>query len=166
MTPKEGRPVSASMTHHEHLIRPQHTNAHGTLFGGELMAWVDIAAATCAMRHAKKAVVTASIDALHFLAPIQLGWIVSLDASVNFTARTSCEVGVKVTANDPISGETNHTASAYLTFVSLDGNGRPTPMPPVTPETSEQKARYEAAQERRKARLALKETLQKRFGAT
>ncbi len=158
------RPVSVSFTHHEHLVRPQHTNAHGTLFGGELMAWVDIAAATAAMRHARKAVVTASIDALHFLAPIKTGWLVTLDASVNFTARTSCEVGVKVIAYDPISGETNHTASAYLTFVSLDGNGRPTPMPPVLPETDEQKARFGAAQERRKARLALKETLQLRFG--
>lgn len=158
------RTVSASATHHEHLVRPQHTNAHGTLFGGELMAWVDIAAATCAMRHAKKAVVTASIDALHFLAPIRTGWLVTLDASVNFTSRSSCEVGVKVIAFDPISGETNHTASAYLTFVSLDSNGRPSPMAAVVPETTEQKARYEAAQERRKARLALKETLQKRFG--
>jgi acyl-CoA hydrolase len=151
------------MTHHEHLVRPQHTNAHGTLFGGELMGWVDIAAAAAAMRHAKKAVVTASIDALHFLAPISTGWLVSLDASVNFASRTSCEVGVKVIAFDPVTGETNHTASAYLTFVSLDSNGRPSPMPPVIPETEAQKARYEAAQERRKHRLELKEALQKRF---
>ena len=164
MTNLSGKPPKASATHHEHLVRPQHTNALGTLFGGEVMAWVDIAAAMCAMRHSEKAVVTASIDAMHFLAPIRMGWHVNLDASINYTSRSSCEVGVKVTAFDPISGETHHTASAYLTFVALDGNGRPTPMPPVVPETAKDRERYEAAEERRKARLALKDHLQKRFG--
>ena len=159
----QGKPPSASATHHEHLVRPQHTNAHGTLFGGEVMAWVDIAAATCAMRHSNKAVVTASIDALHFLAPINLGWIVSLDASVNFTARTSCEVGVRVTATYPITGESHHTVSAYLTFVALDDSGRPTPMPQLTPESAVDLKRYEAAKERRKSRLELKERLAVRF---
>ncbi len=155
----EGRPPSFSATHQEHLVRPQHTNAHGTLFGGEVMAWVDIAAATCVMRHAGKAVVTASIDALHFLAPVQLGSIVCIDASVNYTARTSCEVGVKVTSKNPITGEDNHTATAYLTFVALDGNGRPSPMPQVTPVTETDKKRYAAGAERRKARLELKQRL-------
>lgn len=121
------------------------------------MSWVDIAAATCAMRHAQRAVVTASIDALNFLAPINLGWVVNLDASVNFTSRTSCEVGVRVTATQPISGESHHTASAYLTFVAVDEKGHPCPIPPVLPETEEEKGRYEAAVERRKARLKLKE---------
>lgn len=158
----QGRPPSFSATHQEHLVRPQHTNAHGTLFGGEVMAWVDVAAATCVMRHAGKAVVTASIDALHFLAPIQLGSIVCIDASVNYTARTSCEVGVKVTSKNPITGEDNHTATAYLTFVALDGNGRPTPMPPVTPVTEADKKRFAAGAERRKARLELKQRLQSR----
>ena len=158
----QGKPPSASATHQEHLVRPQHTNAHGTLFGGEVMAWVDIAAATCVMRHSSKAVVTASIDALHFLAPIQIGSVVCIDASVNFTARTSCEVGVKVTAHNPITGESNHTATAYLTFVSLDSNGRPTPMPPLTPVTEEDKMRFAGGAERRKARLELKQRLQSR----
>lgn len=156
----EGKPPRASATHQEHLIRPQHTNAHATVFGGEVMAWVDIAAATCAMRHCSKAVVTASIDAMHFLAPIKTGWVVCLDASINFTARTSCEVGVKVTAFHPTTGETNHTASAYLTFVALDSNGRPSPMPPLLPETAVEKRRYAEALERRKARLALKAMLE------
>lgn len=159
-----GKAPSASATHHEHLVRPQHTNAMGTLFGGEVMAWVDTVAAIAAMRHCEKPVVTASIDALHFLAPIRMGWIVNLDASVNFSGRTSVEVGVKVVAEDPIRGEKHHTASAYLTFVALDANGRPTPLPPVTPETPKEQERFEAAQERRKARLSLKDTLQKRFG--
>jgi acyl-CoA hydrolase len=157
-----GNPPSKSATHQEHLVRPQHTNAHGTVFGGEVVSWVDIAAATCAMRHCGKPVVTASIDAMAFLAPIHVGWVVCLDASVNYTARTSCEVGVRVTAYNPVSGERHHTASAYLTFVALDAYGRPTPMPPVTPVTDKDRERFGAAQERRKARLALKETLARR----
>src|SRR5258707_63517 len=120
-----GKTPSASATHHEHMIRPQHTNARGSVFGGEVMAWVDTVAATCAMRHCGKAVVTASIDSLHFLAPIPLGWVACLDARVNFASRTSCEIGVRVTAYNPITSEQHHTASAYLTFVALDSNGRP-----------------------------------------
>lgn len=158
-----GLPPSASATHHEHLVRPQHTNALDTLFGGEVMAWVDVAAATAAMRHAKKQVVTASIDAMHFLAPIKTGWLVCLDAMVNYTSKTSCEVGVRVTATHPITGEHNHTATAYLTFVALDSNGRPTPIPPVTPVTEKEKRRYREAQERRKLRLELKERLKARY---
>jgi acyl-CoA hydrolase len=158
-----GRTPKESATHQEHLVRPQHTNAHDTLFGGELVAWVDIAAATCAMRHSNKAVVTASIDAMHFLAPIGKGWIVNLDASVNLVSKTSCEIGVRVTASHPITGETNHTASAYLTFVALDSSGKPTSMPPIIPETPKDKERMEAAEARRKSRLELKKDLQERF---
>jgi acyl-CoA hydrolase len=158
----DGKPPSASATHQEHLVRPQHTNSLNTLFGGELMAWVDIAAATCAMRHAEKAVVTASIDALHFLKPIKTGWLVVLDASINFTSRTSCEVGVRVTAQHPVNGESHHTASAYLTFVALDSHGEPTPMAPILPQTAKDKERFEAAKDRRQDRLNLKNKLQAR----
>jgi len=158
----EGKPPSASATHQEHQVRPQHTNPLGTAFGGEVFSWVDVAAATCAMRHSGRRVVTAAIDTMHFLAPIPLGWIACLDASINYTGRTSCEVGVRISAFDPISGERHHTSSAYLTFVALDANGRPTPMPPVLPETDAERARFRDAQERRKARLELKERLQQR----
>ena len=161
----EVRTPSFSATHHEHLVRPQHTNAHGTVFGGEVVSWVDIAAATCAMRHCGKPVVTASIDAMAFLAPIHVGWIVCLDASVNYTGRTSCEVGVRITAFNPITGEKHHTASAYLTFVSLDAYGRPAPMNQLMPETPKEKERWAAAQERRKARLELKAKLKGRGDA-
>ena len=164
-TPKAaGKPPSASATHQEHLVRPQHTNALGSVFGGEVVGWVDIAAAACAMRHSQRSVVTASIDAMAFLTPIHVGWVVCLDASVNFAGRTSCEVGVKVTAFNPVTQERHHTATAYLTFVALDSYGRPTPMPEVLPATDEEKNRYEAAQERRKGRLELKERLTKRTG--
>ena len=158
---QEARSPNLSLTHHEHHVRPQHTNTHNTLFGGEVMAWVDIAAATCAMRHSGKPVVTAAMDAMHFLAPIRIGWIAAIDACVNFAAKTSCEVGVRVTARHPVSGEAAHTASAYLTFVALDDNNRPTNIPPVKPETAVQKARFQDAIERRKARLALRDSLKK-----
>ena len=141
------------------MVLPQHTNSHGTVFGGVVMSWVDIAAATCSLRHCRKPVVTASIDALHFLAPIKQGHIVSIKASINFVGRSSCEVGVKVVSENPITGVRSHTASAYLTFVALDDNGRPTEMPPLEPVTKDEKRRYEAAQIRRKSRLDLKETL-------
>jgi acyl-CoA hydrolase len=138
------------------LVLPQHTNDMSTVFGGMVMSWVDIAAAICAQRHSQKQVVTASVDAMEFLAPVKLGWILTLKASVNFVAQSSCEVGVKVTAENPKSGELFHTASAYVTLVALDGNGRPTKMPGLNPETPDEKRRFEQAQERRAARLALK----------
>lgn len=141
------------------LVLPQHTNALGTVFGGVVMSWVDIAAATCAMRHAAKTVVTASIDAMHFISPIRLGWIVTLKSSVNFTSTTSCEIGVRVTAENPMTGEKFHTASAYLTFVALDSFGRATPIPQITPKTPEEIERAEAGKARRKGRLELRERL-------
>jgi len=152
----------ASWVEMTEIVLPQHTNSLGTVFGGTVVSWVDVAAAACAMRHCAKSVVTASIDAMHFLAPIRLGWIVTLRASINFTSRSSCEVGVRVEAENPLTGEKNHTASAYLTFVALGADGKPTPIPAIIPETKEQKIRHAAAQERRKARLELKLVLEKR----
>lgn len=138
------------------MVLPQHTNALGTVFGGVIMSWVDIAAAIAAERHANKQVVTASVDALEFLAPIKLGWIVTLKASVNYVWTTSLEVGVKVTAENPRTGEFFHTASAYVTMVALDSHGRPTAIPAVAPSNDDQKRRYEEAKYRRISRLELK----------
>ncbi len=151
-----GKPVLASEAIMTEMVLPQHTNAIGTVFGGVIMSWVDIAAAICAERHANKQVVTASVDALEFLAPIKLGWIVSLKASVNYVWTTSCEIGVKVTAENPRTGEFFHTASAYVTMVALDSHGRPTSIPQVIPSTEDQKRRYEEAKFRRISRLELK----------
>lgn len=153
MSKKSPRESEVIMTE---LVLPQHTNDMSTVFGGMVMSWVDIAAAICAQRHSQKQVVTASVDAMEFLAPVKLGWILTLKASVNFVAQSSCEVGVKVTAENPKSGELFHTASAYVTLVALDGNGRPTKMPVLKPETPDEKRRFEEAKERRAARLALK----------
>lgn len=162
MTP---RAVNLSQTTMTEMVLPQHTNALGSVFGGTVMSWVDIAAAICAQRHCGRQVVTASVDAMHFLAPIHLGWIVTIRASINDVHNTSCEVGVKVTSEDPLTGETHHTASAYLTFVALDSHGRPMRMPPLSFDTDEQKVRNAAAKLRREARLRLKQDLQARRNA-
>lgn len=117
------------------------------------MSWVDIAAAISAQRHSSMPVVTASIDALNFVAPVYKGWIVNIRASVNYAARTSMEVGVRVDAENPTTKKVFHTASAYLTFVAIDQNGRPSPVPPVLAETEVQIRRYQAAEKRRQLRL-------------
>ena len=159
LTPK---PVRQSLVTMTEMVLPQHTNAMGSVFGGTVMSWVDIAAATCALRHCSRQVVTASVDALHFLAPIRLGWIVTIQASVNYVGGTSCEIGVKITSENPISGETYHTASAYLTFVALDSHNRPTAVPGLILETDEERRRNAAAQIRRSNRLKLKNEIQAR----
>jgi acyl-CoA hydrolase len=135
------------------LVLPSHTNAIDSVFGGVIMSWIDIAGAISSQRHCKRQVVTASIDDLHFVAPVYKGWIVNLKAAVNFTSRTSMEIGVRVDAENPVAGKVFHTASAYLTFVALDDNGKPTPIAPVIPETAEQIRRFKAAEQRRQWRL-------------
>ncbi|MCB0357955.1 MAG: acyl-CoA thioesterase [Bdellovibrionales bacterium] len=144
------------------MVLPTHTNSLKTIFGGTIMSWVDIAAAISAQRHAQKPVVTASIDDLHFVAPVKAGWVVNLKASVNFVANSSMEVGVRVDAENPITGEFFHTASAYLTFVALDSQGQPTAIPKVIPETAAEKKRFEQAQVRRKLRLERREIFRKK----
>lgn len=156
----EGRTVSASKVIMTEMVLPSHTNSLGTIFGGVVMSWIDIAAAIAAQRHSQKQVVTASIDALHFVAPVKKGWIVNLKASVNFAAKSSMEIGVRIDAENPITGETFHTASAYLTFVALDSNSRPTPVPPLIPESNDEKRRFQGAQQRRERRLQDKKLFQ------
>ena len=141
------------------IVLPSDTNALGSIFGGKIMSWIDIAGAIAAARHARRVVVTASIDALHFLAPVKLGHVVHLRAMVNFSSRTSMEIGVRVDSENPLTGEWTHTATAYTTFVALDDHGRPTPVPPVLPETSDEKRRFEAAKKRRESRVRLAEEL-------
>jgi acyl-CoA hydrolase len=146
-------PVSQSNVIMTELVLPQHTNALDSIFGGVIMSWTDIAAAISAQRHCGMNVVTASIDALNFVAPVYKGWIVNLKASVNYAARTSMEIGVRIDAENPVTKRVFHTASAYLTFVALNEHGRPTPVPPVLPETEEQIRRFKAAELRRQLRL-------------
>jgi acyl-CoA hydrolase len=152
----EAKPVSASAAEFTHLVLPSDTNALGSIFGGRIMEWTDIGAAIVASRHCRKVAVTASMDALHFISPIRLGDIVILKASVNFTHRTSMEIGVRIESENPLSGDRRHTASAYLTFVALDESGNPTEVPPVQPETTEEKRRFQEGQRRRDERMQWK----------
>lgn len=148
------KPVKSSQVTMTELVLPSHTNALDTVFGGTVMSWIDICAAIAAQRHAGRDVVTASMDRLSFVAPIRRGWVVNLKASVNFTSRTSMEVGVRVDAENPRTGEMFHTASAYMTFVALGSDGKPTEVPKLVLENDEDKRRYAAAQKRREVMLA------------
>jgi acyl-CoA hydrolase len=141
------------------LVMPGHTNYLGTIFGGQLMAWIDIAAAIAASRHARGICVTASIDALQFVAPVRIGHHVCIVAGVNWTGRTSMEVGARLEAEDPKTGSRTHVASAYLTFVAIDEQGKTRPVPPVLPETPDELRRFRAAELRRASRLELRNAL-------
>jgi acyl-CoA hydrolase len=137
------------------LVLPQHTNSLGTAFGGTIMSWLDICAAMSAQRHARSVVVTASMDQLDFVAPIRGGQLVNLRSAVNYVGRTSMEVGVRVEAEDTLTGKRVHAASAYLTFVALDENGRAKAVPPLEPKTKDEKLRWDEAKARRRQRLSL-----------
>ncbi len=150
--------VSESAAEFNHLVLPPDINAIGTVFGGRLMEWIDEAASVVAMRHCRNVAVTASMDALNFISPIRLGEIVILKSSVNYTHKTSMEIGVRIENENPKTGVRKHTASAYLTFVALDENGSSTEVPSLTCDTEDQKRRYKEGEERRAVRLKWKET--------
>jgi acyl-CoA hydrolase len=158
LAPKSPQDSAVTMTE---LVLPSDTNALGTIFGGKIMSWIDIAAAIAAGRHSRKVTVTASMDGMSFLAPVKVGHVVHIRAIVNFAARTSMEVGVRVDSENPLTGETMHTSSAYLTFVALDASGKPTPVPPVLAESPDEKRRFAEAQKRREHRMKLAEALKK-----
>lgn len=141
------------------LVLPSDTNALGSIFGGKVMSWIDIAAAISAGRHSRRVVVTASIDALHFIAPIKLGHFVHIRATVNYAGHTSMEVGVRVDSENPLTGEMTHTSTAYTTFVALDDHGRPAAVPPVVPGTPDEVRRFDEAKKRRASRMKLAEEL-------
>ena len=151
--PEVPRPVRGSQVTFADLAEPQSQNVAGTLFGGVLLGFIDRAAAFCAMKHAGRPVVTKSFDEVEFNEPIYIGELVVAHASVNFTGHTSMEVGVRVMAQNPITGVERHTNTCYATFVALDGNGRPARVPPILPETDEEKRRQADGQRRREERL-------------
>lgn len=138
------------------IVLPSDANNLGTVFGGRVMAWIDITAAIAAQRHCRATVVTASMDDLHFIAPIRAGYVAELNANVVYTGRTSLEVLVVVDSENPLTGERRRCCQCWLTFVSLDENGKPKPVPPVKPETPEDEARFREAEERRALRLERK----------
>ncbi len=155
MDPK-GKMPSESAVVTRYLVMPQQANPQGTAFGGAIMGWIDMVAAMAAERHCGTEVVTAGIDSLSFKAPIRIGDHVVLEAAVNYVSRSSMEVGVRVTRENPTTGDSQLATTAHLTLVALDNNKRPVAAPPLMPETDEEKRRYENARLRvrqRKERL-------------
>ena len=153
MNPK---PVRESVSEYSELALPNDANVLGNLLGGKVMYLVDLCGALAAIRHARTPMVTAAVDHMTFLSPVKIGQLLMLRSSVNRVFRTSMEVGVKVLVEDLGTGEVRHTSSAYLTFVAVDAAGNRVPIPPVIPETEQEKRRYEEAALRREHRLEMR----------
>ena len=147
------RTVRDSQAEMSDMMMPENANILGHVFGGVILSMMDKCAAIAAFRHARNNVVTVSIDRVSFREPIHVGDLVIMRSSVNFVGRTSMEVGVKVEAEDLVTGKRRHTNSCYLTFVAIDRNGRPIEVPGIGPETPDEERRYAAAKERRRRRL-------------
>ena len=153
----EVRYVRDTVSEFSEICLPNDTNTLGNMLGGHMMHLVDLCGAIAATRHARGPVVTASVDQMTFLHPVRLGSLVRLKSQVNRVFRTSMEVGVKVWVENLHTREINHTSSAYLTFVALDGVGNRVVLPPIVPETEEEMRRFQEAAERRAYRLAFKD---------
>jgi uncharacterized protein (TIGR00369 family) len=153
----QGRTVAQTSLTIAQVMQPQDANPAGNVHGGGIVKLIDTAAAVVASRHARRNAVTASIDSLSFHSPVYVGDLLFLRASLNMAGRTSMEIGVRVEAENFITGETRHTASAYLTFVALDESGKPTPVPPLVLETEEDHRRNRLALARRANRLEMRE---------
>ena len=147
-----GQPPQVETTH---VVLPPDTNAYGSAFGGQIMAWMDIIAGICAARHCKGPAVTVSVDELVFAKPIRLGDIVVLKANLNLTGRTSMEVGVRVESENAHTGQIEHCLSGYFTFVAVDAEGKPVEVPGLNPMhmTHQQLSWRDQAKARREQRL-------------
>jgi acyl-CoA hydrolase len=128
-------------------------NIAGNVFGGAILRLIDEVASIVALKHARTNVVTASIDRMDFYSPVYIGDLLRLNASINYVHKTSMEIGVRVEAENPLTGEVRHTGTCFLTYVALDENRKPTSVPPLMVETEEEKRRWSEAEERRKQRL-------------
>lgn len=153
ITPK---PISASRVTLSQLMHPEHANLLGNVHGGWIMKLVDEAGALACMRHAQKKVVTVAIDSMTFREPILIGDLVIINAEVAYTGRTSMEAEVHVIAENPVSGEQTHTNTAYLVYVALNDEGKPSPVPPLLAETEDDKRKMSDALERQERRLQKK----------
>ncbi len=158
-----GKRPSESAVVISRLMNPSDANPLGIVHGGEILKMVDEAGGLAAMRHARSPVVTVRLDSMTFLEPIYVGDLVIVKAMVNWVGRTSMEVGIRVEAQNPITGERTHTNSAYAVYVALDDQGRPKPVPPLVLETEEEKRRWREAEERQKIRLAQRKRRQERI---
>lgn len=151
------KPVSASATTLATLMEPADANPMGNVHGGVIMKLVDQAAAAASIRHSGRICVTVAVDRLDFLGPVHVGDMVMLKAAVNYTHRTSMEAGVRVEAQTLHTGEVRHIATALLIFVALDDECRPTEVPPILPESEEEKIRFRQAELRYSHRKELRE---------
>ena len=151
----EPRSPSASESLVSELMMPHQVNNHGHVFGGVVLSMVDRAAGVASMRHAGRPCVTVSFDRVDFKEPIFTGEVVTCRARVNYVGTTSMEIGVRVEAENLFTRETRHTNSCYLTFVAIDANHRPIPVPPLKLETPEDERRFREGRKRREARIAL-----------
>jgi acyl-CoA hydrolase len=150
----EPRPPRLSRTTIAEVMMPHMANTVGNVHGGVILGMLDRVGAVSAIRHAQRICVTASVDRVDFREPIHLGELVTMYASVNYAHRTSVEVGVRVEAENLLTGVRRHTNTCYLTFVALDDAGHPVPVPPVAPETDDERRRYREAEVRRAQRVA------------
>lgn len=158
-TVPDGRHVSDSATEMTQLVLPQHANVHGSVLGGTVMHWVDLAAAIVANRHSRRPVVTAAFDDMAFLAPIQVGQVALLRARMTLVDHSSMEIRVDVESEDLLSGERRKTGTAFVTFVALDPvTRRPSPVPPLLLDTDQQRTEHARALERRRERLERRKT--------
>ncbi len=153
--------VSETQVEMMEIVLPNDANTLGNILGGKVMHLIDIACAISAHRHCRKPVVTASMDYLDFRHPIKIGELIIIKAAVNRAFTTSMECGAKVFSENLETGERRHTSTAYLTFVALDKNRRPTPVDSITPENEEQTRRWKAAAIRREFRIKQKEALRR-----
>jgi acyl-CoA hydrolase len=156
---KKSKSPSESSVEMREMVMPNHTNPQNTVFGGTVMGWIDVAAAMVAARHCARPVVTAHIDDIDFIAPIKVGYHVLIQASLNYVGRTSMIIGVKVTSENPYTGESRTTTKAYLTFVALDDLGRPVEVPALRPETEDEIRRFENAKKRVEMKKSVRDTL-------
>ena len=153
-TAQPARTVKDSATEMAQLVLPHQANVHGTVLGGTVMHWIDLAAAVVATRHSRRPVVTAAIDEMSFLVPIQVGQLALIHACMTFVDRSSMEIRVDVESEDLMSSERRHTSTAFVTFVAIDPvTGRPTPVPPLELKNDAERAEHERARERRRLRL-------------
>lgn len=151
----EAKKVSSSFTIMNEIVLPNDTNIFGNLMGGRLMYWMDIAAAIAAGKHCSAPVMTASVDNISFKTPIKLGNVVHIEAQITRSFNTSMEIHLKVWGEDPLHQYRYESNEAYFTFVALDPNGKPRPVPPAIPESERETKLYEGALRRRQLRLIL-----------
>jgi len=163
MPKAKGRTVAESKTEMLEVVLPNDANSLGNILGGKVMHLIDIAGAIAAHRHSHSLVVTAAVDSLDFVHPIRVGEVILLRSQVTRAFHTSMEVEVRVYREDYITGDRRQTSSAFVTYVAIDSQGQPKPVPPLVPQTADERRRYREALRRRRRRLAEAAQMHRRY---